>query len=98
MKNSGVDKSRSLPWAKVVLQQAPDAVVIKIADRIDNFRTLKVLPRNRRRAFAHGVRNIFIPFAQNLGMQKARRILEDEAFRILDGNQFQAEEKYLSQE
>jgi len=95
---SPADRFRTLPWAKVVLQQAPEAVVIKIADRIDNFRTLKVLPRNRRRAFAHGVRNIFIPFAQSLGMQKARRTLEDEAFRILEANQYQIINKYLSHE
>ncbi len=81
---NSVNENRTLSWAAIVLRQEPTAVIIKIADRIDNFRSLQVLPRNRRRAFAHGVRNIFIPFAQSLGMRRAKRLLEDGAFQVLD--------------
>ena len=83
----------TLPWAAIVLRQEPAAIIVKIADRIDNFRTLHTLPRNRRRAFAKSVRTIFIPFAQSLGMRQARRILEDGAFRILEPENYQRAEK-----
>ena len=82
-------QSTTLPWAAIVLRQEPTAIIVKIADRIDNFRTINLLPRNRRRAFAHGVRTVFIPFAQSLGMQQAKRTLEDEAFRVLDPEHYQ---------
>jgi len=81
---ASTDENRTLSWTAIVLRQEPTAVIIKIADRIDNIRSLQVLQRNRRRAFAHGVRNIFIPFAQSLGMRQAKRLLEDGAFQVLD--------------
>ena len=87
--DGGDDFAHLLPWATHVLQQEPLAIIVKIADRLDNFRTLDVLAADRAREFAQGTRNIFIPFAERLGMRQAKRALEDNAFRVLQAESYQ---------
>ncbi|RME42206.1 MAG: bifunctional (p)ppGpp synthetase/guanosine-3',5'-bis(diphosphate) 3'-pyrophosphohydrolase, partial [Chloroflexi bacterium] len=77
-----------LKWAAVILQNQPDAIVVKIADRLINFLTLDVLPEDRAEAFARSTRNIFVPFAERLGMRYAKRLLEDAAFAVLHPSAF----------
>ncbi len=72
-----------LPWVALMLQRAPLAVVIKIADKLHNFESLTVLPETRQADFANGVMSIFAPFAERLGMRIAKRRLEDHAFAVL---------------
>ncbi len=77
-----------MPWAILSLQRAPLAGVVKIADRLHNFQTLYVLPRERQHAFAESVMNIFVPFANRLGMRAIKRQLEDAAFGILQPDKY----------
>ena len=83
------DFANLLPWATQVLEQEPAAIIVKIADRLDNFRTLNVLQEDRAKKFAQGTRNVFIPFAERLGMRQTKRALEDNAFRILQHEAYQ---------
>jgi guanosine-3',5'-bis(diphosphate) 3'-pyrophosphohydrolase len=71
---------------KMVLAMVSDirVVLIKLADRLHNMRTLQHLAEDRRQAIARETLDIYAPIAHRLGMGKVRGELEDLAFRYVD--------------
>ncbi len=71
---------------KMLLAMVSDVrvVVIKLADRLHNMRTLEHLPPDRQQAIAQETLDIYAPLAHRLGMGKLRGELEDLAFRYVD--------------
>ncbi len=71
---------------KMLLAMVTDVrvVVIKLADRLHNMRTLEHLQPNRQQAIAQETLDIYAPLAHRLGMGKVRGELEDLAFRYVD--------------
>ena len=71
---------------KMVLAMVDDirVVLIKLADRLHNMRTLQHLPPDRQQKIARETQEIYAPIAHRLGMGKIRGELEDLAFQYVD--------------
>jgi GTP diphosphokinase / guanosine-3',5'-bis(diphosphate) 3'-diphosphatase len=73
-------------YRKLLLSMAQDArvIVIKLADRLHNMRTLEHLRPDKRRRIALETREIYAPLAHRLGMAQVRWELEDLGFKHLE--------------
>jgi GTP diphosphokinase / guanosine-3',5'-bis(diphosphate) 3'-diphosphatase len=70
---------------KMLLAMTSDirVIIVKLADRLHNLRTISALPRERQEAIAQETIDIYAPIAHRLGMGKIRGALEDLAFETL---------------
>jgi GTP pyrophosphokinase len=73
-------------YRKLLLSVAKDArvIIIKLADRLHNMRTLEPLAEDKRRRIALETREIYAPLAHRFGMAGVKAELEDLAFKFLE--------------
>jgi guanosine-3',5'-bis(diphosphate) 3'-pyrophosphohydrolase len=71
---------------KMLLAMVNDirVIIVKLADRLHNMRTLRHLPRERQLRIAQETIEIYVPIAHRLGMGKIRGELEDLSFQYLE--------------
>jgi GTP pyrophosphokinase len=99
----GVTKLSSLQFAsseerqaesfrKMLMAMVDDirVILVKLADRLHNMRTLQHLPEERRARIAQETRDIYAPLANRLGMSKVKNELEELAFKYLEPAAYQA--------
>src|SRR5499427_5737585 len=78
-------------FRKMLLAMTDDirVIMVKLADRLHNMRTLQHLSSERREAIARETLEIYAPLANRLGMGKIRGELEDLSFSYLDSKSYQ---------
>src|SRR5712671_2447487 len=83
---------------KMMLAMVDDirVVLIKLADRLHNMRTLEHLDPDRQRKIAEETLEIYAPIAHRLGMGKIRGELEDLGFRFIDPVGYEQVEKAVN--
>ncbi len=79
-------------FRKMLLAMVDDirVIMVKLADRLHNMRTLHHLPEERRLRIASETRDIYAPIANRLGMSKVKNELEELAFRALEPQSYEA--------
>ena len=79
-------------YRKLLLSMARDArvIIVKLADRLHNMRTLEPLPAGQQRRIAQETRDIYGPLAHRLGMARVRWELEDLAFKYLEPEEYRS--------
>ncbi len=78
-------------FRKMLLAMVEDirVILVKLADRLHNMRTLGFLSAERRERIARETIEIYAPIAHRLGMGKVRNELEDLAFQYLEPDSYQ---------
>ncbi len=84
------DSSENIRKMFVAMAKDIRVILIKLADRLHNMRTLKHLPIARRLKMAQETLDIYSPLASRLGMFSMKMELEDLAFEHVDSQSFQS--------
>src|SRR6187455_1358251 len=98
----GVTKIGAIPFASSEARQAENfrkmllamvddirVILVKLADRLHNMRTLQHLPEERRVKIAQETLDIYAPIANRLGMSKVKNELEELSFKYLEPSYYE---------
>jgi GTP pyrophosphokinase len=89
---SSSEERQAENFRKMLLAMVDDVrvILVKLADRLHNMRTLNHLPDDRRLNVAQETRDIYAPIANRLGMSKVKNELEELSFRYLEPQEYEA--------
>ncbi|MEW5896980.1 MAG: RelA/SpoT family protein [Nanoarchaeota archaeon] len=84
---------------KILLATLGDirVIFIKLADKIDNLRTIAALPENEQQRIAREVMDVYAPLAYSLGLEKIRVALEDLSLQILHPKKYKEIADFLEE-
>jgi len=87
--NTAGSNSKVENFRKLILATSKDirVLLVKIADRLHNMRTIKAIPKiEKRQRIAQETMEIYAPLADRMGMHRIRDELEDLSFEILNND------------
>ncbi len=87
LENTASSSSKAENFRKLILATSKDirVLLVKIADRLHNMRTIKAISReDKRKRIAQETMEIYAPLADRMGMHRIRDELEDLSFEILN--------------
>ena len=92
------DEQKAENIRKILLAMSEDirVIIIKLADRLHNMRTLNFCKEEKRRTIAHETMNIYAPIAHRLGISSIKDEFEDLAFQYLDPYAYEEIEKQMA--
>jgi|LGVF01.2.fsa_nt_gb GTP pyrophosphokinase len=76
--------SENLRKTFLAMAEDPRVVLIKLADRLHNMRTLRYLPEEKQKRIAQETMDLFAPLASRIGIWQMKWDLEDLSFRYLE--------------
>jgi GTP pyrophosphokinase len=82
---SSRDEETAENWRKMIIATAKDirVIIIKLADRLHNMRTLEYLSEDKRKEIAYETLTLYVPISHRLGMFNIKNELEDISFKYL---------------
>ncbi len=83
------DQAYNLRKVFLAMSQDLRVILLKLADRLHNMRTMEVMPEETRRKKAEETMEIYAPLAHRLGIWPVKTELEDLAFRYLNPQAYQ---------
>src|SRR5205809_877986 len=89
---SSSEERQAENFRKMLLAMVDDirVILVKLADRLHNMRTLNHLPEEKRASIAQETRDLYAPIANRLGMSKVKNELEELSFRYLEPQAYEA--------
>jgi guanosine-3',5'-bis(diphosphate) 3'-pyrophosphohydrolase len=94
-KNKSQQEAETIRKMFFAMAEDVRVIIIKLADKLHNMRTLQHLPPSRAREIANETLDIFAPLADRLGMSWLKGELEDQSLKILKPETYDYIEGYL---